>query len=127
MSDENRQRLDVWLDIACLSPTRSQARRAIEAGHVHVGGERAKPARLVGIGDEIELRLPGRVRTFVVRGLCEHNVARALARTLYEETPPTPEQIDLRRAMRAVKVLRPAGAGRPTKRDRRRLDRLRGD
>ena len=124
-----RQRLDVWLDVACLMPTRSQARRAIEAGHVHVGGERAKPARMVGAGGEIELRLPGRVRTFVVRELRERNVSRAEARTLYQETTPapSPEQIDLRRAMRAVRILRPAGSGRPSKRDRRRLDRLRGD
>ena len=123
----SRVRMDVWLDVACLLPTRSQARRAIDAGHVRINGERAKPARLVGAGDEIELRSPARVRTFVVCEVRETNVPRAEARTLYRETTPAPtaEEIDLRRSMRAVRVLRPAGAGRPTKRDRRRLDRLR--
>jgi len=125
----DRVRLDVWLDVACLLPTRSQARRAIDAGHVRVNGERAKPARLIQVSDEIELRSPGRVRTFVVRALRERNVPRAEAHTLYRETTPAPsaEDIELLRSMRAVRVLRPAGAGRPTKRDRRRLDRLRRD
>jgi ribosome-associated heat shock protein Hsp15 len=129
MSDIERMRLDIWLDVACLLPTRSQARRAIDAGHVRINGERAKPAHSVQVGDEIELRFPGRVRTFVVNGLRERHVPRIEARTLYEDTTPapTPEQIETRRAMRAVRVLRPAGSGRPTKRDRRRLDRLRGD
>lgn len=122
-----RVRLDVWLDVACLLPTRSRARRAIDAGHVRVNGERAKPAWWVAVGDEIELRSPRRARTFVVCEVCETNVPRAEARTLYRETTPAPsaEEIEARRSMRAVRVLRPAGAGRPTKRDRRRLDRLR--
>ena len=125
----DRVRIDVWLDVACLFPTRSQARLAIDGGHVRLGGERVKPARLVQPGDEIELRLPGRVRTFVVVEVRDRHVARAEARTLYRETTPAPSQedIEMRRAVRAARVLRPAGAGRPTKRDRRRTDRLRGD
>ncbi len=124
-----RVRLDVWLDVACLFATRSQARLAIDAGHVRLAGERVKPARAVQSGDVIELRSPGGVRTFVVRELRDRHVPRAEARTLYHETTPapSPEEIELRRAMRAARVLRPAGSGRPTKRDRRRIDRLRGD
>jgi ribosome-associated heat shock protein Hsp15 len=128
MSDGPRVRLDVWLDVACLFPTRSQARLAIDAGHVRLGGEHVKPARAVQAGDVVELRSPGRVRTFVVRAVRDRHVPRAEARTLYDETTPrpSPEEIEMRRAMRAARVLRPAGAGRPTKRDRRRTDRLRG-
>lgn len=130
MSDDpiDRVRLDVWLDVACILPTRSRARSAIESGHVRVNGDRAKPARTVHAGDEIELRSPGRVRTFVVRGLADRHLPKAEARRLYEETtpPPSEEQLEIRRAMRDARTLRPPGTGRPTKRDRRRTDRLRG-
>jgi len=123
-----RVRVDVWLDVACLMPTRSQARSAIESGRVRVNGERTKAARTVHLDDEIEIRSPGRVRTFVVRGLADRHMPKAEARKLYEETtpPPSAEEIEIRRAMRMSRQLRPAGSGRPTKRDRRRTDRLRG-
>jgi ribosome-associated heat shock protein Hsp15 len=128
-SSSGHVRLDVWLDVACIMPTRSKARAAIDSGHVRVNGERAKPSRPLHEGDEIELKLPGRQRTFVVRGLAERHIPKAEAKKLYEETtpPPDPEEIAMRRAMRAVRTLRPPGTGRPTKRDRRRTDRLRGD
>jgi ribosome-associated heat shock protein Hsp15 len=123
-------RLDVWLDVACVARTRSQAKELCDGGKVEVNGVRAKAHRTIRAGDRIELSLaPGVRRELVVRELRERHVARAEARTLYEDVtpPPTPEELE-RRALRrlAPPPAPPRGAGRPEKRDRRRIDRLRG-
>jgi ribosome-associated heat shock protein Hsp15 len=117
-------RLDLFLDVACLFPTRSKAKTAIEAGRVEVNGEPARPHRLVRVGDALAIRAPGRVRTFVVRGLADKHVAKADARKLYEETTPepSPEEIAMRRFLRQTAEQRDEGAGRPTKRERRQLE-----
>ncbi len=119
-------RLDVFLDVACLLPTRSQATKACAANHVEVNGAVAKPNKLVRVGDEIVLKSAHGRRTFVIQALCERHIAKAEARKLIEETTPkpSPEELELRRLTRAVRVLRPAGAGRPTKRERRAIDKL---
>lgn len=114
-------RLDVWLDVACLFKTRSEAQRAGKSGKVAVNGEPAPPHRAVRVGDEIEIGRPfGRKQRIVVRGLAERHVARAQARQLYEDlTPkPTSEEIELRRAERMYRAaVTPLKA--PDKRDRR--------
>jgi ribosome-associated heat shock protein Hsp15 len=123
----DRVRLDVFLDVACLAKTRSQAKALCDGGKVEVNGERAKPHRLVGPGDRIKLTLgPGRRREVVVREVRETHVAKAEARTLYEDVtpPPTPEELSLRFA--APPPAPPKGKGRPEKRDRRVLEKLRG-
>lgn len=119
-------RLDVFLDVACLLPTRSQATRACAGNHVEVNGAVAKPNKQVRVGDEIVLKSAGGRRSFVILSLCDRHIARAEARKLVEDTTPKPsaEELELRRLGRAVRVLRPAGAGRPTKRDRRAIDKL---
>lgn len=122
-----RVRLDVFLDVACLAKTRSQAKQLCDGGKVEVNGERAKPHRLVGPGDRIRLTLgPGRRREVVIREVRETHVAKAEARTLYEDvTPaPTPEELAVLKA--APPPAPPKGKGRPEKRDRRLMERLRG-
>lgn len=116
-------RLDVWLDVACVFPTRSAASRAIKGGKVSVNDEAAKPNKPVRIGDRIEVRSPGRRRILEIRGVAEKNVPRAEARALYDDQtpPPTAEEVAMRRALR-----RDDGAGRPTGRERRVLRKLRG-
>lgn len=114
-------RLDVWLDVACLFKTRSEAQKACKNGKVDVNGQTAKPHRFLRIGDEVEIgRSFGRKQKVVVRGLADRNVARADARKLYEDlTPaPTPEEIEQRRAERLYRAAITA-AGTPDKRDRR--------
>jgi ribosome-associated heat shock protein Hsp15 len=121
-------RLDLWLDVACLSKTRSEAKRACEGGKVDVNGHAAKPNREIKPGDEIQITHRfGRRQKVIVRALAEQHVAKAEARQLYEDvTPkPTPEEVELRRIARmAAPFTRPASAGAPDRRERRALRRL---
>ena len=121
-------RLDLWLDVACLCRTRSEAKKACEGGKVDVGGHAAKPNRDIKPGDVIDITHRfGRRQKVVVTGLADHHVPKAQARTLYEDlTPkPTPEELELRRIARmAAPFTRPASAGTPDRRERRALRRL---
>jgi ribosome-associated heat shock protein Hsp15 len=121
-------RLDVWLDIACLFKTRSEAQKACKGGKVDVNGQAAKPHREIRPGDELEIsRGFGRRQRVVVRGLAERHVEKALARELYEDVTPAPtrEEIEARQLSRLVRpFIRPATAGAPDKRERRALRRL---
>ncbi len=122
-------RLDVWLDVACLAKTRSQAKELCDGGKVEIGGVRAKPHRLVRVGERIVITVgAARRRELVVRELSETHVARARARELYEDVtpPPTEEELEVRRLERyAPPPAPPRGSGRPEKRDRRRIERFR--
>lgn len=121
-------RLDIWLDVACLCKTRSEAKRACEGGKIDVNGQAAKPHREIQPGDEIELTRPfGRRQKVIVRATAEQHVPKAEARLLYEDiTPkPSPEQVELRRIARmAAPFTRPRTAGAPDRRERRALRRL---
>lgn len=122
-------RLDVWLDIACLFRTRSEAQRACKGGKVDVNGQAAKPHREIRPGDEIVISRPlGRRQTVVVRGLADTHIPKGAARELYEDrTPaPSPEEAEMRRMLRLQRALNPAPAGAPDKRDRRRIRQLKG-
>jgi ribosome-associated heat shock protein Hsp15 len=121
-------RLDVWLDVACLFPTRSQAKAACEGGKVDVNGSRAKPHREIRAGDRIAISgREGARRELVVRGLAERSIPRAEARKLYEDvTPqPSPEVLEARRLDRMLSP-RDAG-GRPDRRERRERIRFKRD
>ena len=115
-------RLDVWLDVACLFKTRSEAKRACEGGKVDVNGQAAKPSRAIRAGDRIHLTMGEWRRELVVTTLSERRGPAAEARALYEDLSPPPPP----RAVRPPKaVYRVPGLGRPTKRERRLHDRLR--
>ena len=113
-------RLDVWLDVSCVFPTRSRARAACEAGKVDVSGARAKPNRQVRPGDRLGITRPaGPRRELIVRALADRSIPKAQARLLYEDVTPSasPEALEARRLDR---MLAPREAeGRPDKRDRR--------
>jgi ribosome-associated heat shock protein Hsp15 len=126
---ESREpRLDVWLDVACLFRTRSDAQAACRNGKIAVNGQTAKPNRRLRVGDTIAIgRAFGRVQTVVVRGLTDQHLAKADARKLYDDlTPePTPEEIETRRLERMYRAaVTPPRA--PDKRQRRALRRLKG-
>jgi len=121
-------RLDIWLDVACLFRTRSEAQKACKLGKVAVNGTVAKPHRDLVVGDEIVISRPlGRKQTAVVLGLADTHIPKAEARALYEDrTPaPTPEELEMRRMERIFRATI-APAHRPDKRDRRELRRLKG-
>ena len=120
------QRLDVWLDVACLFKTRSEAKRACEGGKVEVNGDNAKPNRAVREGDRIRIsRGFGNVQDVIVRILIDQHVKKSEARALYDDvTPkPTPEEIEMRRMERVYRAATQA-AGTPDRRRRRAIRRF---
>ncbi len=119
-------RLDVWLDVSCLFPTRSQAKDACEGGKVDVNGSRAKPHREIRIGDRLTVtREGGHRRQLVVRGLAQRSVPKAEARKLYEDVTPAPSP-EVLEARRLDRMMHAAPAGRPSARERRELRRWKG-
>jgi len=122
-------RLDKWLWAARFFKTRSLAAQALDAGRIRVNGDRAKRARQIHLGDEIEVRLPPYAHAVVVRALSERRGPASEARLLYDETPDSMtarERIRLQLQAAGGLAGGPDG-GRPTKRDRRKLERLRED
>jgi ribosome-associated heat shock protein Hsp15 len=117
-----RVRVDRWLWAVRLTRTRSGAAQACRAGHVQVNGVRAKPAAPVKVEDTVRIRVGDRERVVEVVRLIENRVGAELAAAcLIDRSPPPPPRDPLDRPGR-----RDPGMGRPTKRDRRRLDRTRG-
>jgi ribosome-associated heat shock protein Hsp15 len=119
-------RLDVWLDVACLFKTRSEAKRACEGGKIQVNDAPGKPNRAVREGDRIRItRGQGRHQDIVVRIVIDQHVRKSEARALYDDvTPkPTPEEIEMRRMERVYRAAARA-AGTPDRRRRRELRRF---
>jgi ribosome-associated heat shock protein Hsp15 len=115
-------RVDAWLWAVRVYKTRSLATSACRAGHVRVNGERAKAAQQVRPGDEVRVRISGFDRQLVVRKTITKRVGAALvAESVEDRTPPPPP-----RELTAFVPIRDRGAGRPTKRERRDIDKLRG-
>jgi ribosome-associated heat shock protein Hsp15 len=121
-------RLDVWLDVACLYRTRSEAQRACQGGKVEVNGQNAKAHRLLRVGDELRLSRPfGRKQTVTVTGLADRHMPKAEAKALYHDT--TPQLSEEERAMRSIERVYRAGMQRthvPDKRERRQIRKLKG-
>jgi ribosome-associated heat shock protein Hsp15 len=113
-------RLDVWLDVACLFKTRSEAQRACKVGRVSVNGTVAKPHRELRVGDELSISRPaGRRQLVVVRGLADKHVSKADARALYDDRTPAPSaaEIEIRKMERLFKAT--TGGGRLDRKGRR--------
>ena len=115
-------RVDSWIWAVRLTKTRSQAAAACRGGHVKVNGTPAKPAQHVTVGDEVRLRIAGRDRIVeVVQVLTKRVGPPVAAQAIIDRSPPPPP-----RELLASIPVRERGAGRPTKRERRETDRLRG-
>lgn len=120
--DAGTVRVDVWIWCVRLAKTRSAAASACRAGHVRVNGERVKPAHALRTGDQVRVRQAGRERLVVVSRLIRKRVGAPVAVQCYtDHSPPPPPREAVAPAGR-----RDRGAGRPTKRDRREMERLRG-
>jgi ribosome-associated heat shock protein Hsp15 len=123
----DRVRIDKWLWAARFFKTRSLASDAIGGGKVSLNGETVKPAKMVQIGDEVSVRLGPYEHVIHVRGLSERRGPASVAQTLYEETPAT---LAAREKLSEQLRMAPAAfvyeeKGRPTKRDRRKIERFR--
>lgn len=128
MSAPDSVRLDVWLDVACLYKTRSEAQRACRTGKVAVNGVAAKPHRDLRPGDRLTIGRPfGRTQIVVVTALADSHIARAAARQLYDDQtpPPTEDELAMRRAERVFRAT-VAPKHRPDRRERRLLRGLKG-
>ncbi|MFK8024692.1 MAG: RNA-binding S4 domain-containing protein [Ilumatobacter sp.] len=118
-----RTRIDQWLWSVRLTKTRADAAQACRAGHVSVDGKTAKASTPVRIGDRVEAFLAGRRRTVEVTQVISKRVGAAIAVDCFvDHSPPPPERLP----DAVVFAQRDRGSGRPTKRDRRETDRLRG-
>ncbi|MBN8883774.1 MAG: RNA-binding S4 domain-containing protein [Salana multivorans] len=115
-------RVDLWLWAVRMFKSRSASATACRGGHVEVDGERAKPSTTVGIGSTVEARVGDRVRVLEVTGLIVKRVGAPEAQRQYVDNSPHPPP----REYVAPVVQRDRGAGRPTKRERRQIDQLRG-
>jgi ribosome-associated heat shock protein Hsp15 len=128
-SGPDRVRIDKWLWAARFYKTRSLAADAIGGGKVSLNGESVKPAKMVQIGDEVRVRLGPYEHVVIVRGLSERRGPASVAQSLYEETPAS---IATREKLAEQLRMAPAAfvyeeKGRPTKRDRREIERFRDD
>ncbi|MFF8522882.1 RNA-binding S4 domain-containing protein [Streptomyces werraensis] len=115
-------RVDSWIWSVRLVKTRSMGAAACRGGHVRVNGERVKPSHSVRVGDEVRVRVETRERVVVVKRLIRKRVGAPVAVQCYVDNSPPPPP----REAVAPAGIRDRGAGRPTKRDRRELERLRG-
>ncbi len=122
MDAASTARVDSWLWAVRLVKTRSLATAACRAGHVRVNGERVKAAQPVRLGDEVRLRESGFDRIVVVVAIFAKRVGSPVAVAAYTDLTPPP----LPREEVAFLPQRDRGAGRPTKRERRELEHLRG-
>jgi ribosome-associated heat shock protein Hsp15 len=121
-------RLDVWLDVACLFKTRSEAQKACRLGKVSVNGAPAKAHRDLKAGDELTISRPlGRRQLIEVLGVAEAHLPKAEARLLYRDTTPAPsaEEVEMRRLERLYRATS-LSAARPTRDQRRARRRLAG-
>lgn len=122
MTERTAVRVDSWLWAVRMFKTRSLAAKACRGGHVEVDGDPAKPSTQVGVGSTVSARVGDRDRELEVTGLIVKRVGAPEAQRCYiDHSPPPPP-----REFVAPVVIRDRGAGRPTKRERREIDRLRG-
>jgi len=125
--DGDRVRLDKWLWAARFYKTRALAAEAIEGGRIEVNGDRAKRSRPLRPGDELRIRLGPYEHHVAVRALSNRRGPAAEAATLYEETAASREARErLALQLKSVAPLFQHDKGRPTKKDRRDINRLRG-
>ena len=117
-------RIDQWLHAVRLAKTRSDAAAACRGGHVDINGKAAKPASAVKVGDRVEAHLSQRQRIVDVTRVISKRVGASVAAECFDDHSPPPPERD---GFRPLFAERDRGTGRPTKRDRRKIDRLRGE
>ena len=117
-------RIDKWLWAVRVFKTRSLATEACRANHVKIGGQPVRPAKSVRIGDIIEAKVGELHKTVKVLGLLPTRVSAQAAKEFAEDLTPPEEYQKKRAANFQPFALRPKGSGRPTKKDRRDMDRF---
>ena len=129
MSDreDGRVRLDKWLWAARFFKTRALAAEAVEGGKIEVNGDRPKRARPVQLGDEIRIRLGPYEHIVLVQALSDRRGPASHAATLYQETDASrTRREELAIQLKSLHAVFGPEKGRPTKKDRRQIERLKG-
>ena len=127
MTEADSVRIDKWLWAARFFKTRSLASEAVAGGKVKVNGEHAKPAKTIRVGDEVRVRIEAFEHVIRVQGLSERRGPASEAQLLYEESEESKAaRKALATRLAANKIYTPADKGRPSKKDRRDLMRLKG-
>jgi len=122
----SRQRIDKWLFFTRMVKSRSLAQSHIQSGHVRINGERViQPSQTVKVGDKVELALERRDVVLIVKSGGERRGPYEEARLLYEDLTPLPNET--KRLTPYEQAMRATGAGRPTKKERRAIDKLMSD
>jgi ribosome-associated heat shock protein Hsp15 len=121
MSPSERNRIDAWLKMVCLFKHRSDATEACKGGHVKINGQRVKPAAAVKLGDTVEFYSGERFRKVVVEVVPESQLSKELGRTAYTDHSPAPPKVE-----KEITIVRDRGAGRPTKKERREIEKWKG-
>ncbi|HEY7612273.1 MAG TPA: RNA-binding S4 domain-containing protein [Gemmatimonadales bacterium] len=123
----SKVRLDKWLWAARFFKTRALAAEAVEGGKVDVNDDRPKRARPIQVGDEVRVRLGPYEHVVTVRGLSDRRGPASKAAELYQETEASRQAREQRSVqLKSLHALFGPEKGRPTKKDRREIDRLRG-
>lgn len=118
--------MDKWLQVARVFKTRTQATKACSLSRVRVNGQVAKPHRTLALDDQIEVEKGDWTRVLVVKELRDRTLPKAEAPRIYEDlSPPKPQPDPWQRLLRRKPVTRERGTGRPTKKERREIERLR--
>jgi ribosome-associated heat shock protein Hsp15 len=122
VAEPSTVRVDSWVWAVRLYKTRSAAAAGCKGGHVRINGEKAKPSQAVRVGDEVRARVGDAERILIARRLIVKRVGAAIAAECFDDlTPPPPAKVEA-----PSTIVRERGAGRPTKRERRVIDQLRG-
>jgi ribosome-associated heat shock protein Hsp15 len=115
-----RHRIDMWLKLVCLFKHRADATEVCKGGLVKVNGSRVKPSAALKEGDAVEFYQGERFRRVIVQQLPETNVSKEAARAMYIDESPVQQKPDV-----VTQIFRERGAGRPTKKERREIERWR--
>ncbi len=124
MNRDNKVRMDQWLAAVRICKTRSQATQLCKNGKIQVNGAAVKPSYTVKLDETVEMKAGPITRSFRVLGLAQKRVSARAAAELVEETTPAKEFEKLRLIRINPLAHRDKGAGRPTKKERREIDRL---
>ncbi len=125
----DQMRLDKWLKVARIFKTRTKAAEACEQKRVKVNGTTVKPSKAIRVGDEVVVRFGKHFRTLEVRQITKRSLSAVLAKELYHEEKPklSEESLELVEFVKKMdRKFRPKSKGRPTKKERRQIEKLRG-
>ena len=124
-NENNKTRIDKWLWAVRIYKTRSQATKACQAGKVKINGVSVKPSRQVTGGEIISVRKRFIVKTLEILGIIEKRVSAKITTDYLRDLTPPEEKIKLKSAFAVPKIYREKGMGRPTKKERRELEKFR--